>query len=117
GLLEYLRVSLTYLLSFSLSYLAIALFFALQYWAIWKIFPRRGDEVVFAGINDKTPFLDCLYFSVVTIATLGYGDIAPKWWAVKLLANVEVVIGVGWITIMFALVMADLQPVFGEIAS
>ncbi len=38
-------------------------------------------------------FCDCIYFSVITIATLGYGDISPNLWYVKLASIVEVICG------------------------
>jgi ion channel len=56
------------------------------------------------------------YFSVVTIATLGYGDITPASGIARALVSTEVALGVGWITIVFAAVMSHLQPRFAEIA-
>jgi voltage-gated potassium channel len=41
------------------------------------------------------PWIDSLYFSVVTVATVGYGDIHPVTTAGKLLAVVLIVTGVG----------------------
>jgi hypothetical protein len=57
-------------------------------------------------------FGDFCYLSVVTLATLGYGDITPACNSpvVKALVCVEVALGLG-------AVMALLQPVFSEIAA
>ena len=43
-------------------------------------------------------FLDALYFSVVTVATVGYGDIVPKTTAGRMLAIAMIVMGVGAFT-------------------
>ena len=42
--------------------------------------------------DDKT-IVDCLYFSVVTIGTVGYGDIHPKTSVAKLFTASEIIIG------------------------
>ncbi len=61
-------------------------------------------------------FWQFFYFSFVTLATLGYGDITPKSDLVKGLVIIEVVLGVGWVTVIFAAVIAHLQSKFSEIA-
>lgn len=40
-------------------------------------------------------FLDSLYFSVITLATVGYGDFAPRTDAGKIFTMVYVFIGIG----------------------
>lgn len=40
-------------------------------------------------------WLDSLYFSVITLTTIGYGDLAPKTDAGKLFTIVYIVIGLG----------------------
>lgn len=44
---------------------------------------------------EGSSFLDAVYFTIVTIATVGYGDIAPLTPAGKVLAMVLIVTGVG----------------------
>ena len=44
--------------------------------------------------DPQRPFIDCVYFSVVTITTLGYGDIAPQNWFGKLLTATEALAGI-----------------------
>jgi ion channel len=43
--------------------------------------------------NVEDVYIDCLYFSVVCIATVGFGDIAPNLWFTKLFTALEVFIG------------------------
>lgn len=46
-------------------------------------------------LNDHSPgFISCLYFSVITITTLGYGDITPAGKLGQLLAASESILGV-----------------------
>lgn len=41
--------------------------------------------------------IDCLYFSVVTLTTIGYGDFSPKTDAGKLFTVLYIVVGIGMI--------------------
>lgn len=43
-------------------------------------------------------WVDSYYFSVVTLATVGYGDIAPKTDAGKIFTTFYILVGVGIIT-------------------
>ena len=48
----------------------------------------------FMRLEELSP-VDALYFSVVTVATVGYGDITPKTEAGKFLAMLLIITGVG----------------------
>lgn len=68
-----------------LVFLSAALFyFGTPYgWGIKGADPKAADTI---------SFLDCLYFSVITITTLGYGDYQPQSFG-RLVAGAEVVFG------------------------
>lgn len=71
---------------------------------------RRGDE-------DESPFSDiynCIYFTVVTMTTLGYGDVSPKSYVGKLVAMVTVLIGLCNITFLINIVGDCFEEVFRE---
>jgi len=51
--------------------------------------------------SDNVSFLNALYFSVVTISSLGYGDMQPIGWS-KFLAGVEVLFGLAMMGIILA---------------
>ena len=54
------------------------------------------------GITEENfGFLQGIYFSVVTMSSLGYGDLQPKGWS-KVLASVEVLVGLLLIGLMIA---------------
>lgn len=47
----------------------------------------------FAGIRRAMAFPDALYFSVVTLSTIGYGDVVPVAPAARLLASIQSMMG------------------------
>ncbi len=50
---------------------------------------------LFYHLVEKLSWLNSLYFCVITLATVGYGDIVPKTGAEKLFTMSYVLIGVG----------------------
>jgi voltage-gated potassium channel Kch len=53
---------------------------------------------VFYHLVEHFKWLDAYYFSVVTLATVGYGDLVPKTDAGKLFTTFYILAGVGIIT-------------------
>lgn len=51
--------------------------------------------VVFYSIVEDLSFVNALYFSVTTLATVGYGDFSPQTTGGKLFTVVYVLVGVG----------------------
>jgi hypothetical protein len=98
------------LVAFVLGYAAIVFIFACFYAAAWQ----RSRLTAFQGINlnmaQHPSFGDFVYFSVVTMATLGYGDVIPSDAITRTLACVEVVIGVGWVTVVLSAAAALARP-------
>lgn len=52
------------------------------------------DHFVIGGATRDITFLESLYFSIVTLATVGYGDIVPRTDLVRAIVAVEIVLGV-----------------------
>ncbi|WP_211441952.1 ion channel [Collimonas humicola] len=50
-------------------------------------------ETLSVATDGKVPLLECLYFSLVTFSTLGYGDITPVQMPMKLLCGSEAILG------------------------
>lgn len=73
----------------------LAFGWALIYW------PHLGENFLFqTGLDPQaqTGFGDALYLSLVTLFTLGYGDIVPTSGPLRLLAPIEAMLGFGLVT-------------------
>ena len=73
---------------FGIGYIIAILIFAILYWVSGLTVGSDNSELRAANI------LDCIYFSVVTITTLGYGDISPVGFFQKFFVVLETLIGV-----------------------
>ncbi len=51
--------------------------------------------VVFYHIVENLSWVDAIYFSVITLMTIGYGDITPQTEIGKIFTTVYVLIGIG----------------------
>jgi hypothetical protein len=71
------------------TFLGLAVLFALLY----RLFP--GFVMVYGKVGDIRGFWHALYFSVVTMTTLGFGDIAanPDSWVGQTLLMIQVILG------------------------
>jgi uncharacterized protein YjbI with pentapeptide repeats len=68
-----------------------------QRWGLWVLFIAVVFAAIYTGVDidygDHQTMLSPLYFSVVTLTTLGYGDVLPASLAAQILCMIEVVIG------------------------
>ena len=73
---------------FALVFLALNLFFAGLY--------LLDDEGLVHGVDTgtKSPFLRCFFFSVHTIATVGYGNVYPASLYVNVVVVIEIAVGI-----------------------
>jgi hypothetical protein len=67
----------------------------------WAGFYGQGIVPTYAISSATSPYLDCLYFSVVTFSSLGYGDFRPVGVS-RLLASMEVFVGLAFLGIAIA---------------
>jgi voltage-gated potassium channel len=80
----------------------------------------RYERVVLAAIGfiilgatfyhavEKLSWLDAFYFTVMTIATVGYGDIAPKTAAGKVFTMLYILIGITIFVVLARIVISRL---------
>ncbi len=85
-------------------YLSIGMIFLFVYGAVAAI----GSSPFFAQAGDGTRALR-LYFSYVTLATLGYGDYTPATNLGHMLAVVEALLGQIYLVTVVALLVARLR--------
>ena len=86
-------------------YLLIAMTFTMLYSiALYRL---GVEQPAFAGLeieagNTNATFSDLSYFSLVTLSTLGYGDVAPVHPITRTLATLEAVIGQVYLVVLVA---------------
>jgi voltage-gated potassium channel Kch len=90
------RVDAEHLYAALSAYLLAGIFFGLFYWVLQQIWPGT-----FAITGDFSR-MSAIYFSFVTIATLGYGDIVPRSDVARGLAIVEGVGGQLFLAVLVA---------------
>jgi hypothetical protein len=84
-------------------YLLLGMFFSFTYGIVDAV----DSEALFADRPDSTA-AERLYFSFVTLSTVGYGDLAPGAEAPRALAVSEMLIGQIYLVTVVALIVANL---------
>jgi hypothetical protein len=54
-----------------------------------------GRPIPFSFENAFLSVVDCLHFSIMTLSTVGYGDIYPTAWYSKVIVDIEILLGLG----------------------
>lgn len=86
--LQFLAVPIaTYVSLFALLSIAFACFYRIADGL------SRGEIFVLMGTPQRLSFSDALHFSIVTLSTVGYGDIQPMDDGIRLLAAVQMILG------------------------
>ncbi|HEY3065027.1 MAG TPA: potassium channel family protein [Methylomirabilota bacterium] len=92
------------------AYVLAGLFFGVLDWAVAIAWPGSFGEAGAAGTPARLSLSTAIYYSFVTLATLGYGDVVPKTEVARGLAVLEAVGGQLYVAVMIArLVGARLQ--------
>lgn len=102
------------------AYLLIGLAWAMLYWATEGI---EGEQIVFSearkvpfgsGGQQVTAFSQMVYFSFVTMSTLGYGDVTPRTPMVRSFAWMQAVAGQFYIAVLVARLVAEVRLSVGD---
>jgi hypothetical protein len=86
-------------------YLLLGVTWSVAYAAIERLLPGSFDGIAAAGSTIWTS--EWLYFSFVTLSTLGYGDIVPITASARALTYMEAVVGQFYIAIIVAGLVAS----------
>jgi hypothetical protein len=87
------------------AYVQIGLFFAFMYAGAAQL----GSSPFFAS-GGSPRFGDFLYFSIITITTVGYGDLAPVTGVGRSLVMMETLLGQVFLVVLVARLVAQLGP-------
>ena len=85
------------------AYLLVGLLFGVAYWMLDRQWPAS-----FAGVAPGLDLPRAMYFSFVTIATLGYGDVVPTSPGARGLAILEGVGGQMYLAVLVAWLVSQL---------
>jgi hypothetical protein len=93
------------------AYLLAGIFFGVLYHAVESVWPGSFTA---GGAIREFPLFDAIYFSFVTLATLGYGDLVPVSGVARGLAVVEAVSGQLFLAVMIARLVSSYVPTGGR---
>jgi hypothetical protein len=87
------------------TYLLVGVFLGMMYWGLEQVWP---DSIIVNGEDASRPFsvANGIYFSFITLATVGYGDFVPGNDVVRGLAIVEAIAGQFYLAVMIARLMS-----------
>lgn len=74
---------------------------------VYRVMDRVTDAEIFLieGRPETISFTESLYFSLITMSTVGYGDITPGGEAVRIVASIQIMLGLVLVLFAFAEIM------------
>ncbi|MFC2160994.1 potassium channel family protein [Acidobacteriota bacterium] len=66
----------------------------------------NGKAFIVQTTSSPFSYFDMLYYSLVTITTVGYGDITPIHWISKLFVMSEIMFGLGFVLLLFTMMIS-----------
>lgn len=84
-------------------YTGVIISYATIYNALQKLF--HGEAFSVANPS-PFPYFDLLYYSLVTITTVGYGDIHPVIWVSRAFVVSQILVGVGFVFLLFTMLIS-----------
>jgi len=94
------NITLNHLVGASCIYLLLGIIWAILYANLYYLSPDSFSGL--SGINNKLHFPELMYYSYVTLTTLGFGDITPITPVAKTLSFMQAIVGQLYLTIMVA---------------
>ena len=90
-----------------MAFLSLYCLLVVVFGCLYRIIDLHADQPQFVVHGSRTliAFNEAMYFSVITLSTLGYGDILPYGIVVRALAAIEVVMGILMLLFGFSEIM------------
>lgn len=116
---DYLKPMGVPVLGFAFVYLFVVVWFAALYALAAgdpaAFYREEAKAVAASGAAPDVSFNTCLYLSLMTLSTQGYSELTPTSAWTRWLVSIQSVVGTGLTVVMFAAVVAYLEPRFGEV--
>lgn len=81
------------------AYLLLGLLWTFAYWLVSELVPNAFS---FSGADTSLKGFNGLYFSFITMSTVGYGDITPVAKVARMLAAMEAITGLLYVAVLIA---------------
>ena len=115
GIKPYLEVMMAPLVAFIVSYFAIIAWFAVVFYQFDHFY--QFNHFKWGHFSSHfIAFWQSLYYSMLTITTLGFDQIKPVDSLMQALTTFEAIIGTAWLVIVFAALTSYLSPYFAKIS-
>jgi voltage-gated potassium channel len=88
------------------AYLLLALLWTLAYWLVAELNPGAFSFNISGGPDKSIQGFNGLYFSLITLCTVGYGDITPISGVARMLAAMEAMTGLLYVAVLIARLVA-----------
>ena len=88
------------------AYLLLGLVWTFGYWLIAELIPGAFAFNASAGADTSMKGFNGLYFSFITLCTVGYGDITPVSKVARMLAATEAITGLLYVAVLIARLVA-----------
>ncbi|MEI6535816.1 MAG: potassium channel family protein [Verrucomicrobiaceae bacterium] len=92
------------------TYLMLGLFWTLAYSLVGQISPAAFSFSSGPEASHTMNGFNAFYFSFATLSTVGYGDIAPVSKVARMLAVMEAIFGMFYVTMLIARLVAMYSP-------
>jgi hypothetical protein len=88
------------------AYLLLGLLWAFAYWLVDELVPNAFFFGTTSGADATIQGLNGLYYSFITLCTVGYGDIVPVAGIARMLAAIEAIVGMLYVAVLIARLVA-----------
>jgi len=84
------------------AYLMLGLIWTMAYWLVYYLTPEAFAFNTATGTKQTMEGFNAFYFSLITLSTVGYGDITPVSKVARMLAAMEAMTGLLYVAVLIA---------------
>jgi len=88
------------------AYLTLGLIWTMAYWLVEQLTPGAFAFNTTTGTKETMEGFNAFYFSLITLSTVGYGDITPVSKVARMLAAMEAMTGLFYVAVLIARLVA-----------